>query len=74
MDERDLRRFLRDHREFETVLRLVSEGAGLRDHVDELIAYCESRLLFEELLAAVQEENPRQYERFESQLRVPGGH
>ncbi len=71
MDERDLRRFLRDRREFETVLRLVGVGAGLSDHVDVLIEYCRSRLLFDELLATIREENPRQYEQFAGQLRVP---
>jgi hypothetical protein len=39
------------------------------EHVDALIDYCESRLLWEELLAEVQALNPRQYARFEPQLR-----
>jgi hypothetical protein len=73
MDERDLRRFLRRRREFETVLSLVSVGAGLSDHVDGLIEYCKTRVLFDELLAAIEKENPGQYERFAGQLRMPAG-
>ena len=64
MDSRDLRRFCRSHREFRPVLQLVNEGAGLQDHVDVLIGYCETRILFDELLAAVYQLNPRQYARF----------
>jgi hypothetical protein len=71
MDERDLRRFLRERREFETVLRLVGVGAGLSDHVDVLIEYCRTRVLLDELLDASQEENPGQYERFAGRLRMP---
>ncbi len=71
MDEKDLRRFLRRRKAFQTVLRLVSVDAGLSDHVDVLIEYCETRLLFDELLAAIQEENPRQYERLAFQLGMP---
>jgi hypothetical protein len=71
MDEKDLRRFLRRRKEFQAVLRLVSVDAGLSDHVDVLIEYCETRLLLDELLAAIQEENPRQYERLAFQFGMP---
>jgi hypothetical protein len=72
VDERELRRFLRDRREFRAVLHEVGVGTGLSDHVEALIAYCESRVLFEELLVAIREENPRQYERFASRGGVSG--
>jgi formylglycine-generating enzyme required for sulfatase activity len=38
--------------------------------VDEVVGYCRIQLLFSELLAEVKEENPRQYARFEPDLRV----
>jgi hypothetical protein len=69
MDERDLRRFLRRRREFQAVLDLVGVDAELAYHVDVLVRFCETRRLFDELLAAIREENPRQYERFAGQLR-----
>jgi hypothetical protein len=68
MDSRDLGRFCQSHREFQPVLQLVNEEAGLQDHVDKLIGYCETRLLFDELLAGVEQVNPKQYARFEPQL------
>jgi hypothetical protein len=71
MDEKDLRRFLRHRKAFQAVLDLVSVDAGLADHVDVLIEYCRTRLLFEELLDGVQAENPRQYERLAFQLGLP---
>lgn len=71
MNEKDLRRFLRRRKAFQAVLDLVSVDAGLADHVDVLIEYCETRLLFDELLAGIQEENPRQYERLAFPLGLP---
>ena len=71
MNEKDLRRFLRHRKAFQAVLDLVSVDAGLADHVDVLIEYCRTRLLFEELLDGVQAENPRQYERLAFQLGLP---
>lgn len=72
MNEGDLRRFCRDTPEFPPVLELVNEGAGLQDHVDVLIGYCTSRLLFDELLGAVQARNPRMYARFAPALGARG--
>jgi hypothetical protein len=71
MDQRDLRRFCRDSPEFRPVLELASVSTGLRDHVDVLIRFCETRLLFDELLAAVERDNPRQYARFTPILYDP---
>jgi hypothetical protein len=75
MDSRDLRRFCQSHREFRPVLQLVNEGAGLQDHVDALIGYCDTYVLFDELLEGVERLNPRQYARFAPMLgeRVPVG-
>ena len=63
-DCRDLRRFCQSHRDFQPVLQLVNERASLQEHVDELIGYCETQLLFGELLAGVKQANSRQYARF----------
>ena len=61
MDQRELRRLCRDSHEFRPVLELVSEASSLRDHVDVLIRFCETRVLFDKLLAAVERVNPSQY-------------
>lgn len=71
MNEKDLRRFLRHRKAFQPVLGLVGVDAGLAAHVDVLVEYCETRLLFDELLAAIRAENPRQYERLAFQFGLP---
>jgi hypothetical protein len=37
--------------------------------VDRVIDYCETQLLWEEFLAEVERENPRQYSRYAPELR-----
>jgi hypothetical protein len=64
MNSRALRSFCNSHREFQPFLQLINEGAGLQDHVDKLIDYCKTYILFDELLAGVYQINPRQYARF----------
>ena len=71
MNTKDLRRFCRDSADFRPILEFVSESAGLRDHVDVLIAFCKTRLLFGELLAGVERDNPRQHTRFADLLPRP---
>jgi hypothetical protein len=66
----DLRRFCEDRPIFRPVVARFGPGMGLDDSVDEVITYCRTRLLFPELLAAVEETNPRQYASFERQLRT----
>lgn len=64
----DLQRFCLDHEILRPIAARFSEGQGLDDRVDEVIDYCGTRAMWDELLAAVKEANPRQYARFESQL------
>ena len=64
----DLLRFCR-----ETDLRPVLKDLGfdqLNEMADELVQYCDKNSLWDELLSAVQEANPRQYSNFKSVLRV----
>jgi formylglycine-generating enzyme required for sulfatase activity len=60
----ELRRFCRDLPTFRPVTKRFGPGQGLDDMADELITYCDTRLLFPELLAALKQHNPRQYARF----------
>jgi MoxR-like ATPase/tetratricopeptide (TPR) repeat protein len=60
----ELRRFLMDHEALRPIVTNLGPGDGLADMVDEVIDYCQKRVLFDELLAAVEEHNPRQYVRF----------
>jgi len=65
----ELRRFCQDRSLFRPIVYRFGPGHGLDDMVQEVIDYCAKRLLWEDLLAAVEEENPRQYRRFEPALR-----
>ena len=60
----ELRRFCYDRPEFRPVVRRFGPGHGLDDMVDELITYCDTHLLFGELLSQVRQANPGQYARF----------
>lgn len=60
----ELRRFCQDRSHFASVLPCFGPGMGLDDMVAEVIDYCQTRLLWDELLVAVKEVNPRQYARF----------
>jgi ABC-type multidrug transport system fused ATPase/permease subunit len=66
----ELRRFCQDRPAFRSTVNRFGPGHGLDDMVDEVIAYCEARALFDELLVEVKEANPRQYARFEPLLRI----
>jgi hypothetical protein len=48
----------------------ISPADGLATLVDRTITYCEKRALLPNLLAEVQQTNPNQYARFESQLKI----
>jgi hypothetical protein len=67
----DLRRFCQDRPIFRPVVNSFAEDQGLDDMVGNVVDYCETQLLFPELLAEVKEENPRQHERFGPYLRHP---
>jgi len=63
-----LPRFCQDRPAFQPVLRKFGPHHGLDDMVAEVIDYCQTRLLWDELLREVQRANPRQYARFEDRL------
>jgi hypothetical protein len=65
----ELHRFCQDRPRFRPIVYRFGPGHGLDDMVQEVIDYCANRLLWEELMAAVKEERPRQYRRFETALR-----
>jgi beta-lactam-binding protein with PASTA domain len=63
-----LPRFCRDRPTFQPVLVRFGPRHGLDDMVEEVIDYCQTQLLWDELLSEVQQANPRQYAQFEDQL------
>jgi len=65
-----LHRFCLDRPLFQPVVAEFGAGQGLADMIDQVIDYCRTQLLFEDLLAEVSRFNPRQYARFEPDLRV----
>lgn len=68
-----LRRFCQERPGFQALLHRFGSTYGLDDMVDEVITYCGTDLLWDELLAEVAVENPRQYARFEPELRAQPG-
>jgi hypothetical protein len=64
-----LRRFCLDRPAFRPITAEFGPGHGLDDMVDCVIDYCETHLLWQEFLAEVERENPRQYRRYERKLR-----
>jgi hypothetical protein len=64
-----LHRFLYDRPPWRPVVAHFGPGQGLDSMVDEVIIYCETHLLWAELLADVERDNPRQYERFAHRMR-----
>jgi hypothetical protein len=68
----ELRRFCQDRETFRPLLHEFSPSDGLADMIDEIIDYCQTRLLWDEFLAGVQEVNPEQYARFAPQMGGPG--
>ena len=67
----DLLRFCREHPFLRPVLKDFGADPSLNEMADELIRYCDKNSLWNELLSAVQEANPRQYDNFKSALRGP---
>jgi hypothetical protein len=67
-----LRRMLRysANRSLRELVHELSPSDGLTDMIDKTLDYCERELLVGALLAEIQRENPRQYARFESRLRL----
>lgn len=67
----DLRRFCQDRPAFRPIVNVFGSAHGLDDMIADVVDYCETRLLFHELLREVQEYNPAQYARFEQRLTRP---
>lgn len=68
----DLWRFCQERPDFQPVLVHFPYNATLAQMTDALIQYCQTQLLFDELLLEVQKANPRQYERYQAQLYSNG--
>ena len=64
-----LRRFCQDRPPFRPLLNEFSPDHGLADMVERAIDYCGKSVLWDELLAGVQEVNPRQCARFVERLQ-----
>lgn len=64
-----LYRFLHDRPDLRPVAAGFGPGHSLEERVDQVLSYCDAHVLWDELLAAVAQEYPRQYARFEPQLR-----
>jgi hypothetical protein len=67
----ELPRFCQDHPSLRPILNTFGPGHGLDDMVGEVIDYCETHLLFAELLNGVKEYNPPQHARFGPYLHHP---
>ncbi len=65
-------RFCQDRPAFCPLLNEFSPSHGLNDMVDRVIDYCQTHLVWNELLVEVKGENPQQYDRFEQQLHPSG--
>jgi hypothetical protein len=65
-----LPRFCLTHPPFRAIARSFGPNDGLDVMVDKALRHVATQFLWEELLTAVQEENPNQYARFESRLRT----
>lgn len=66
-----LPRFCLDDSYFEPIVASFGPNHNLNQMADEVIAYCQTQVLLGELLAAVREKNPRQYDRFKDRLHRP---
>lgn len=66
----ELRRLCQDQEVLRPIVAGLGVKEGLDEMVDHIIDYCETRLLFGELMVAIRRANPRQYSRFESELRA----
>jgi hypothetical protein len=64
----DLRDFCYDRPLFRPAYEQFGDRMGKKEKVSCLIEYAETQDLFVELLAAIKEENPRQYAKYEAQL------
>jgi hypothetical protein len=68
--DRELRRFCRDRALFSPLLSHLGSDWSLERLVDTVVEYCQRQVLVAELLSEVRACNPRQYERYASQLEA----
>jgi hypothetical protein len=66
----ELRRFCQDRPAFRPILDEFGPEQGLSARVARVIDYCETHILFDQLLAEIKATNPAQYQRFEPQIRI----
>ena len=66
----ELPRFCRDRLLLRPIVGRFGPKYNLEDMAAEVIDYCETQHLLDELLSQVREANPRQYARFESRLPI----
>jgi len=69
---KELWRFCADRPSFREAIIQFGVNPSLADMADVLLEYCETRLLLDELLAAIHESNPRQFERYQAVLHGGG--
>jgi len=67
----DLKRFCQDQPALAEAIPRFGAGQGLDDMAGEVIDYCQTHLVWDELLLGVKQENPRQFARFEAELYLP---
>ncbi|MBN1811803.1 MAG: hypothetical protein JXA14_08205, partial [Anaerolineae bacterium] len=65
---RTLRRLCHDRPALRSLLHHFGENPSLEEMIDVVIVQCEKGVLLGELLAAVEEANPNQYQRYRDQL------
>lgn len=66
----DMHRFCEDRPTLRPIASRFGPQQGLDDMVEEVIRYCDVHHVFDELVAAVEQENPAQYAQFEPFLRA----
>jgi hypothetical protein len=66
----ELRRFCQGHALFQPIIANFGPNHSLNQMADEVVDYCRTYHLWDELLEAIEEKNPRQYDRFRDSLRV----
>jgi CheY-like chemotaxis protein len=67
----ELGRFCLDRKRFRPICDQFAAAQGLAERVDQVLEYCRTHLLWDELLAAVEKANPAQYAAFTGQLSGP---
>ncbi len=70
-DAGPLRRFCQDRAAFRSLIPEFSPKDSVAEMAEKVIGFCSQRLLWDELLAGIKEENSRQYDRFVSRLYGP---